>query len=254
MVLPVAAAAAPAAIPWLGGALAGGGVLLGSIAGGMFGNSQAKKEMDFQKWMSNTSHRREMADLEKAGLNPLLSGKYGGASTPGGAIAPVVNTLGNAMESGISNFSALQSAQQTAANIDKTKADTAYTVATTPSPDVGKSKDLPPALVDVLGPKLAQKVSNETSSAGDAVANAGSNFMSKASDIVDSIGASSASALDRLSKSATTPLFKSAAHNLSQYLSGKTSSPWASSAGSIISSPQHYSNNQAIQAVFDNGQ
>lgn len=87
MPAPVVAAAAPAALPWLGGALAGGGALLGSVVSGMFGSSQAKRQMHFQERMSNTAHQREMEDLRRAGLNPLLSGKYGGSTTPAGAAA-----------------------------------------------------------------------------------------------------------------------------------------------------------------------
>lgn len=61
-------------------ALAAGGSLLAS----KMGSNSAKRQMRFQRNMSNTAHQREMADLKKAGLNPLLTGKYGGSSTPTG--------------------------------------------------------------------------------------------------------------------------------------------------------------------------
>lgn len=53
----------------------------------------AKKQMEFQERMSNTAHQREVADLRAAGLNPILSAKLGGASSPGGAQPNIVNTM-----------------------------------------------------------------------------------------------------------------------------------------------------------------
>ena len=52
-----------------------------------FNKQEAKALRDWQERMSNTAHQREMEDLRKAGLNPILTGKYGGASTPSGAMA-----------------------------------------------------------------------------------------------------------------------------------------------------------------------
>lgn len=54
--------------------------------------ASAKDMMEFQQYNSDTSVRRAMKDMEAAGINPLLAGKYG-ASTPGGASYTSQNEL-----------------------------------------------------------------------------------------------------------------------------------------------------------------
>lgn len=59
-----------------------------------FSAEQAQKQMDFQERMSSTSYQRAMADMEAAGLNPILAFQQGGSSTPGGASAQGVSSPG----------------------------------------------------------------------------------------------------------------------------------------------------------------
>ncbi len=66
--------------------------------------AQARSQMDFQERMSSTAHQREVKDLIAAGLNPMLSAKLGGASSPAGAMAPVQNVLGQATASAAQNY------------------------------------------------------------------------------------------------------------------------------------------------------
>lgn len=75
-------------LPWWGPpAVAAGGAVLQGIASSAFNAFQADKNRDFQERMSNTAHQREVEDLKRAGLNPILSARLGGSSSPQGATA-----------------------------------------------------------------------------------------------------------------------------------------------------------------------
>lgn len=111
------------AIGSIASSLIGGGL---SYLGGREANSTSQRlaqaQMDFQRMMSNTAHQREVEDLKKAGLNPILSAKYGGASSPGGAMPNVRNELaelGEAVKGGVSSAVGVRKAEAEVANLQE---------------------------------------------------------------------------------------------------------------------------------------
>ncbi len=92
---------------WLGRNILGIGAGLSSARAARERNraqiAMAREQMAFQERMSSTSHQREMKDLIAAGLNPILTATGGkGASTPGGAMAPIQDEAANAINTALS--------------------------------------------------------------------------------------------------------------------------------------------------------
>ncbi len=107
----------------------------GAISSGaqLYANQQnIKNQVSTNAWsqgLADSAHQREVLDLLKAGLNPVLSASGSGASVPALGAASVVNA-GQGIADGISSASNLMSSQYKAnvenirANTDKVNADT----------------------------------------------------------------------------------------------------------------------------------
>ena len=80
----------------LGSLISAGGSILGASMRNKAAKAASARQMAFQREMSNTSYQRAMQDMQKAGLNPILAGKVGGASTPTGSTYNPENVVNNA--------------------------------------------------------------------------------------------------------------------------------------------------------------
>ncbi len=128
MVWPAIIAAGAALV---GGAMTNSAAAARAKATQAFNAQQAQKQMDFQERMSNTSYQRAMVDMRKAGLNPILAYKQGGAGTPSGAAGagvtpPVKDIIGGGVSAFVQARQMRASTKNLEADSQLKKANTAY--------------------------------------------------------------------------------------------------------------------------------
>lgn len=92
-----------------------------NIAGTLFqareAKNRAREQMRFQDSMSSTAYQRAVNDMRRAGINPIMAAKLGGASTPTGAMAPTPD-FGSMGKKSIEAFATAQQIKQSTAQTE----------------------------------------------------------------------------------------------------------------------------------------
>lgn len=68
-----------------------------TLVSNIWNSAESARNRKFQERMSSTAHRREVADLQAAGINPMLSRMGSGASAPGGDRAQMADLGSSAL-------------------------------------------------------------------------------------------------------------------------------------------------------------
>ena len=143
------------------GAAAG---LLGGSSANQAARGLSREQMAFQERMSSTAHQREVKDLRKAGLNPILSAQKG-ASSPGGAMPTVRNIGQEAVNSALAASQARTAGYQ--ADILEPQAKLASGISGAIDGTIGNAR----AAGAAIGSKISNFLQGTVNSAKDAVLN-----------------------------------------------------------------------------------
>lgn len=108
---------------WQAAAITAGANLAGSLYQQRQARKRANEQMAFQADMSNTAYQRAVKDMRKAGINPIMASKLGGASTPSGAMAPTPD-FGSIGTKAMNAYQQGQQLKLTNAQVDNTVSQT----------------------------------------------------------------------------------------------------------------------------------
>lgn len=139
----------------IGGMVQGGLDLIGTRMTNTANARMAREQQAFQEHMSNTAHERETYDLQRAGLNRILSISKGGpgASTPPGARAEMQNPLSSATRAYREAETAREQNNLTRQQARKTKVEAEIMERANPHIQRGLDtvSNLPGKVVDLIG-------------------------------------------------------------------------------------------------------
>lgn len=110
---------------WIAAAIAGAAALAGSIKSGSDSAGMSKYQLDYQRDLANSAHTRQVFDLKRAGLNPILSARMSGS----GNVSPVGTNIpdyGKSASTAIKGAQAYADVQQKEASVENLGANTAY--------------------------------------------------------------------------------------------------------------------------------
>ncbi len=137
----------------IGGAALGGAAAYGQYLGNKKANEMSRdmsrEQMAFQERMSSSAHQRETVDLEKAGLNRILSLGGSGASSPGGAMPNVRSMAEGASATAAQTARSIAEVRAINAGTRKTNAEADIATANAKgSPGTGALRELKSDLIE----------------------------------------------------------------------------------------------------------
>lgn len=152
-----------------------GGSIISSVLG--FGGQESanrtniklgREQMAFQERMSSTAYQRAVADMQSAGLNPMLAYSQGGASSPVGSMPQVQNAMQPAIagaSAAVNMVQGLAQADQSQAAAEKLRADALKVKSETMDRDLNvltieQLNELRRASASLTGQKQATEISN----------------------------------------------------------------------------------------------